>query len=434
MAKKADKKKIAKKAIKETKKVSRVTAPKKRVKKKATPKLKKPVISVKGWTDVDLSYLYQAKLDGMNYYLISSALKKPISEIKRVYNKIDWPNTKFYDKIKENVNSSLKAELVEKIACEQEKKIHSEKIKAEIIADRLERAVKPYPQAPPAWKPTGKKRSQHRPEDAVILLSDLHIGGHFTKEETGGLAEYDLDVFKSRAEKLKASTSDILELHSQLYDVPTLHIMSLGDIVHGMNEAGEWSHTYINQPVFDQMMDGCEAMAEMIYFWLGQFKEIKFYGVRGNHGRAAPRGMEKDYVNWDYVAYKFLESRFKDHKRVIFECPKSWWHSTTIRNHKFLLLHGDELAGGGGATGKLEAASMNMAGLTREIYDYTVGGHYHTVSEMATNFGKVIVNGSFIGADIYSLKSLQKGCKPTQRIFGVHDQRGITWSYDVNLS
>ena len=100
MAKKADKKKIAKKAIKETKKVSRVTAPKKRVKKKATPKLKKPVISVKGWTDVDLSYLYQAKLDGMNYYLISSALKKPISEIKRVYNKIDWPNTKFYDKIK----------------------------------------------------------------------------------------------------------------------------------------------------------------------------------------------------------------------------------------------------------------------------------------------------------------------------------------------
>lgn len=414
--------------------MAKTTKKKTTVSKRSKSVVKKPITSFPGWSDEDLAYLYQARLDGMNYYLISTAIKKPIKEIKNVYNKMDWQYTSFYDKVKENVNSAMKAEILEKIASDQEKKIHLEKIKAEIIADRIEKVVNPYPKAPAVWKPTVKSEKKHQPEDAVILLSDLHIGCHFTYEETGGLAEYNNQVYNQRVDKLKVSTADIAELHSQLYEIPTLHIMNLGDVVHGMNESGEWSHTYINQPVFDQMMDGIESMAEMIYFWLGMFKEIKFYGVRGNHGRAAPKGFEKDYVNWDYVGYKFLEARFKDNPRVEFHCPKSWWYSTTIRKHKFLLLHGDELSGGGGATGKLESATMNMSGLTREMYDYTVGGHYHTVSEMATNFGKVIVNGSFIGADVYSLRSLQKGCKPTQRIFGVHDQRGITWSYDVDLS
>ena len=72
--------------------------------------------------------------------------------------------------------------------------------------------------------------------------------------------------------------------------------------------------------------------------------------------------------------------------------------------------------------------------MTRVHHDFTLCGHFHQAAEQSTNFGKVIVNGSFVGGDVYSIKNLQKMTLPEQKIFGINDTHGITWRYDLDLT
>ena len=107
---------------------------------------------------------------------------------------------------------------------------------------------------------------------------------------------------------------------------------------------------------------------------------------------------------------------------------------SVIKNHKFLMLHGDDVRGGTMTVKSLEAVQNRMMGLLKDIPNYTLAGHFHNCSEITTNSGRIIINGAFIGGDMYSLKTLQRGNVPEQKIFGIHEKRGITWSYNVNLS
>lgn len=186
-------------------------------------------------------------------------------------------------------------------------------------------------------------------------------------------------------------------------------------------------------PIYDQMISGYDAISDMIYYWLGIFENIKFYGVFGNHGRSGQKGCEKEYVNWDFLCYKFLESRFANNPRVSFVIPKTWWILAKIRNHKFLLVHGDDIKGGASPLNGLQKYEQQMIGILGEIPDYTLAAHFHNTAEITTNHGRILYNGSFIGPDIYSLKNLQRSSRAEQKIFGIHDKRGITWSYNIHL-
>jgi hypothetical protein len=92
--------------------------------------------------------------------------------------------------------------------------------------------------------------------------------------------------------------------------LPTLRIFSLGDIVAGMNDVGSWSPLFINTPIVDQAVKGFDAIADFIHYYLARFDSIEFYGISGNHGRAAKDGVQKEHDNWDYVCHKFLETSF----------------------------------------------------------------------------------------------------------------------------
>ena len=389
--------------------------------------------NVKIWTEDELAYLYAMREDGISYNVIASELKRSVNACEKKYRGTRWDLTPFYDETRKGMQVSRKKALAEKILNAHNKKIESEKFKTDIIADKIAEAVAAYPVVNKAvYRPTKQGKISSN-EDVGLIFSDCHIGHHHTFEETGGLSEYNLEVFNKRVNNLKQATSEIVELHSKLYKLPTLHFFCLGDIVAGMNRSGSWSPTYINMPIYDQMIGGFEAISDMIYYWLGLFDNINFYGVIGNHGRAAPQGFEKEYVNWDYLCYQFIEARFKDNPRVKFNCPKTWWIMTKIRNHKFLLVHGEDVRGGSMPIKGLMNYEQKMLGVVKEIPDYTLAGHFHSAAELTTNHGKLIINGSFLGPDMYSLKNLQAGGRPEQKIFGIHDKRGITWSYNLDL-
>ena len=82
----------------------------------------------------------------------------------------------------------------------------------------------------------------------------------------------------------------------------------------------------------------------------------------------------------------------------------------------------------------LQVYESKMIGILKDIPHYTIAGHYHSAAELSNNHGRAILNGNFVGGDIYSLKELQKSSKPEQKIFGIHRKRGITWTYNLDLS
>jgi len=386
------------------------------------------------WSEGEMALLYAFREEGITYRLISMELGRSSRACEAKYNNTNWGSTRFFDSTKNRMKESIKRTFRERITKLQEKRTETEQIKADIIADRIAECVVALPTVnKPTYQQKNKKKQHHSPEDVGLILSDAHIGHHHSLEETGGLSEYNIDVFKERVEHLKEATTEIVERHSQIYNLPNLHLFCLGDMVAGMNQVGNWSPTYINTPILDQVFIGFDAISDMIYYWLGLFEEVNFYGLGGNHGRCANKGAEKEYVNWDVVMYKFLEARFKDNPRVKFNVPLTWWIMTEIRNHKFLLIHGDDVRGGTYPILQIEKAESKIMGLTRDIPNYTLAAHFHTASELTTNHGRVIINGSFLGSDVYSLKSLQKGSKPEQKIFGIHDKQGMTWTYNLNL-
>lgn len=386
------------------------------------------------WTNDDIKKLYYDRLMNKPYKIIAKELNRTEESCMSKFRKTDFSKLGIIDDDLE----IEKSEKLEKFKTTQSNSISNKleqfKLQTDAIIDIIDKKVSSLPTVQrPIYRPNGKYVKKEHTEDVGLLLSDLHIGEEYTYEDTSGISEYNINVFKKRLDNLKTAVADIVDMHSLMYKLPTLHIMCLGDIVAGMNAAGAWSPLYITSPIVDQLFDGFDAISSIINYWLGLFDEIHFYGIIGNHGRSAPLGIQKDHDNWDYVCYKFLEKMFAKNDRVKFHVPKSWFIMETIRNHNFLMIHGDNIKSGTMPLKNLAVFEQKMMQILRKSPDYTVSGHYHNTMEMSSNSGKLIMNGSFVGSDVYSLKTCHAGSKPEQKLFGISDRHGITWTYNVNL-
>lgn len=392
------------------------------------------ILQSKKWTEKELEFLYKQRLIGTPYKVIADKLGRTVRSVESKYNKDTvWSIFKFYDANAEAIRNEKATALLEKNNVSLHKSLDKYRIQADIIGDKLVQAARKLPAAPPPkFKPA--KSCTRTAEDMGIILSDLHIGHEHTLEETGGLSEYNLDIFMQRLENLKIAITDIFELHSKLYKIPTLHIFSLGDIVDGANTAGAWSPVWINTPIFDQVMIGYRALSDFIYYMLTMFENVEMYAIFGNHGRVAPSGAEKKYNNFDHFCYKYIELEFKNEPRLKMHIEKSWWTIKEIQNHRFLLVHGDDVKSKNPPVTALLDLEKKMTGLTKVIPDYTLCGHFHNCSEYTTHGGKALMNGSFVGSDVYSLSNCMPGTLAEQKLFGIHPKIGITWTYNVNLN
>lgn len=397
---------------------------------------KKIKLNNERWSDEEEKILYFGRRDFIPYSLIANNIGRTESAVKKKYGSTNWSEKSYFVTKDKNIIAHHKRSISERLYEAQNSRLDLQKSRIDIVADRIVEAIDSLPKAdiPKIYTPNNKGVKMSDPEDVGLMFSDHHIGHRHTKEETGGISEYNYDIFCERMENLKHAVARIYELHSKLYNLETLHIFCLGDIVAGMNNSGSWSPTFINLPIYEQFILGYKHIADFIYYCQGMFPKIKFYGIRGNHGRVAQKGYEKDNVNWDVLCYRFLEAYLQNNKNVEFVVPNTWWIMEEIRGHNFLMVHGDDIRSKNGLAVKgLEAFSEKMMGVTKKIPKYTLAGHFHTVHSCTTNLGKVLLNGSFVGADVYSLKDLHAFGRAEQTIFGIHDQRGITWKYNIDL-
>jgi hypothetical protein len=393
--------------------------------------------SAKMWTKDDLETLYEMRRAHVPYSLIGLELKRTSSSCQSKYNTTDWESLGFCENDEEKFEDAeyafKKATYRDRILRAADRRHENHKVGLDILGDRLERAVRALPQIlPQRWDPN-RPKGEAKEEDVMAMMSDLHIGAEHSLEETGGISKFNFDLLCKRISNYQYALRDIVELHSKMYPLRNLHVSCLGDIVAGDNSSGEWSQNYITMPIVDQVIEGYAKIRDMLAYWLSIFETITFYGVRGNHGRTGKRGVEKDYSNYDYLCYKFLQEAFRNNPRIKFVVPKTWWILANIKGHKFLMVHGDDINSGTPPVKKLGDFEAKMAGILDENPQYTLAGHFHNTAELGTNRGSLLINGSFVGGDIYSLKTVHANTRPEQTIFGINQSRGKTWKYNIDL-
>ncbi len=280
----------------------------------------------------------------------------------------------------------------------------------------------------------GPKKKVGKPEDAILLLSDAHVGEKIDLDMSSGINEYSIDIFRKRLKTLAESIYDIVSLHSHMYPLENLWLICLGDLLDG--ESIYRGHKLnIEAGVMKQYKIAVEEFSGLIAYLLQLFPHIHFIGVPGNHGRIGMLGESTEDTNWDYLLYYALRERFSNNDRIDFHIPESWFTIVNIKGHSCLCWHGDCVKTSAGIPWSgVDKALKAMVGMTKNMIEYMFMGHYHTAGRTENSFGEMFVNGGFPGPSPFEIKQVMKVSTPSQWFCGINEHRGITWSYKLDLN
>jgi len=428
--------------------------------------------------------------EGPEWAKFAKDFKKSKESLRSVFRKTNWDaffkasgidkekiNKKFETIKKDNPESveekfniliESRKQRIQEDADKRKLKEYIDRIaKEDLIYEKIISAISQVPLIKPPVIDL-KRKYETSPQEAIMIVSDAHIGLAVLPEEVGGLNSYNVDIFIKRLKRYIDAVLRITELHRTTHRIDTLHIPILGDLVHGMNDVGKWGFLHSEQNIIDQIFRCMTEFNKMLIILSQAYKSIKVYGVYGNHGRMAKRGIEKRFVNWDYLIYRWMEQSLSLYKNIEFSIPRSPFQVMQAMGKKFLLSHGDtarswngipwygltrlesqyrSILDGNKAIDKMWEA-MKEAGIEEDAdikqkmefafnyvrsFDYMIIGHFHSMGEIDTNSGgKIIMNSSFIGGDDYSINDLVSCSLPCQKFFGVN-RHGKTWSYDIEL-
>jgi hypothetical protein len=113
------------------------------------------------------------------------------------------------------------------------------------------------------------------PNDAVLVLTDWHYG----LDTHNVWNTYNKEVCAQRVQSVVRQTISKLTLH----ECNTLHIVLLGDFVHGAIHNG--ARVASEELVCDQLMQVCEILAQTIAKLAGYVECVEVYSTYGNHAR-----------------------------------------------------------------------------------------------------------------------------------------------------
>jgi len=303
------------------------------------------------------------------------------------------------------------------------------------IIKRIERVITAFP--PVTNPPPISSAPGEIVETAVLMLSDLHIGEVVSAEETFGLEEYNLDVFRRRLELLSKKIEEILFGCLKGYRFERFVIAALGDMVSGdiHEELSETNEVTI----VEQAMMGAYMVAEFVRTQAAKFPVVDFYGVSGNHGRLSKaKRYKKRWADWDRILYETVRLLLRDQKNVRFHLSKSPFIVFEVNGARFLMEHGDNVRMWMQFPWyRLERERIRKKELVEAVeqmsFDYLLVGHFHQCGQIDTPRGEMLINGSFVGGSEYTIGELGRATRPTQLLFGVNREGLISFRFPLRL-
>lgn len=279
--------------------------------------------------------------------------------------------------------------------------------------------------------------SKKSPGTPILLASDFQWGEVITAKELDGLNEFNKDVASRRYKRLIQTTLDLCFKHTVNPQYNGIVYLRGGDMVSGEihEELARTNDLHSIEAVADLVEHEAAGIREM----LKAFGLVHVASVPGNHGRTSIKPQAKRYAqtNYDTLIAWMLEREFRGDKRVSFQTPISGDAIFDVHGYKFLLTHGDRIGsrGGQGFIGPAATIARGMKKLTDyyaamgTLLDYILIGHFHTPLELEYGF----CNGSLPGYSEYARDFRMRPQPPSQWLFHVHPDWGITTRWKVYL-
>ena len=280
-------------------------------------------------------------------------------------------------------------------------------------------------------------------KEMCLVISDQHGGSHISASESGGIGAYDKHAFLARAQQLIDAVTQVKHRHDP--SVRRLPIFSLGDNNEGRH-IYRGQTTEIDWNLAQQLIHVPEVMARVYVGLLSSFEEIHVYSVPGNHGRVTFSAKEavQPTENFDWVITRIAEQLTRTQKRIVWHIPETWFQLVERLGFRFLLIHGDTIRSWGGTPqnavmrNAAKFFELIQAHLPRELsgraFHYMCLGHFHTRAWIESTGFDVIMNGAWPGGSMYSARQLKSSSLPSQTLFSVHPEHGVTDLWPIYLA
>lgn len=278
----------------------------------------------------------------------------------------------------------------------------------------------------PSFKASKQSKIDKKGDTLVIHLTDLHAGKIVKNQE--GIIIYNEEVFKCRIERLCEQTLKLLD-NNIVKGVPITDvvILSTGDLANGEGIYATQAYEQELAPP-RQVMLCVEVISKLITALLDRKLSVRFYGIRGNHGRT---GKDTDVSsNWDLMIYLILDFWAKlilKNPNLSINYAETEHMVLDIRGHGYLIRHiAPEQVDSPSGRVKINewARRHNVQGV--------VYGHYHHAGIFDCDNVRVFRGGSTVGGDSLS-ESMAKHAEPLQLVWGVNEARVSTFIYLVDL-
>ena len=324
----------------------------------------------------------------------------------------------------------------------------------EVILEAVKKFTIPFAEQKPYVKkfPVGSIKG-NTPQTVVAPLSDTHIGEYVDYEEMAGLNSYSFDIFNRRLYGWASQLLTLVELRRRSVPIEKLTIPMLGDMISG-DIHDELIKTNLDN-CLQQMIRGANLIAQALMFLAPHFKEIDVSCVVGNHGRMARKPpMKNKYMDWDYMLYQWIAAFCKEQSNITFHIPKSYMSIIEVCNRNILIMHGDNIAGGGSIASVtrlltslrsvvqfrkgLEDEIEHLNGISKErmpsTFDSVMIGHFHRCDELDIGTGQALIVGCMKGGDEFALQRLGAITKPQQIVTYWHPKYGMIGKESIYLN
>ena len=301
------------------------------------------------------------------------------------------------------------------------------------IVEDLGPIIKPLKPAKPFA--VERKPIQTIDESMVLLLSDNHCDQVVLPEEVDGLEHHTFPISVRRHEVLVEEIVKWKERALANFYFKRLHVFGLGDYTSGSIHDHEKKSYFGCQ--FTNDLAIAQLFAQMFRELASHFEEVIVDTIIGNHGRLTDK-YEFDHMavqnNHDTLIMKIVEVYCKDIPNIKFRFPSGLSTIVTVEGYNFLLHHGHGKKGGAEVWNQARRKAGKLVPLHKGSINYFCSGHFHSQGEAPASGGsRMISNGATLATDQYCYQSLDEAGIPTQLLFGVHKNNGVTWRLPIQV-
>jgi len=253
--------------------------------------------------------------------------------------------------------------------------------------------------------------------EAVLVFSDWHYG-----MVTDNIYNtYNTEICKARVKLVVEKAIERIMLHQ----CNTLHILLLGDFIHGALRAS--TRVASEELTIDQLMNASEILAQAINELSKYTNRVYVYSTYGNHARVIPEKKESIHAdNMERIIPWWLTQRLANNKRIeIYTCMTNEFVLFDVFGHDICAVHGD--------LDPIASSQKTLTTLMHKVYgrdlEYIlIGDKHHRESSEAFGVTSIIC-GSLCGTDEYA-NSKRLYSNPSQLLM-IFNRDGLDAEYQL---